>query len=63
MNDIFNDMQVEVGCEKLLLLTAYSSLRDSLKMAVLFPFIDLRKNWKKIKSYSGIWNVEKVLYM
>lgn len=36
MNDIFNDMQVEVGCEKLLLLTAYFSLRDSLKMAVLF---------------------------
>lgn len=36
MNDIFNDMQVEVGCEKLLLLTAYFSLRDSLKTAVLF---------------------------
>ena len=49
MNDIFNDMQVEVGCEKLLLLTAYFSLRDSLKMAVLFSLKNLRKGLKELE--------------
>lgn len=43
MNDIFNDMQVEVGCEKLLLLTAYFSLRDSLKHGCPFLFEELTK--------------------
>ena len=31
-------------------------------MAVLFYFERSWKNLKKIKSYTGIWNVEKVLY-
>lgn len=38
--------------------------RDSLKTAVLFHFKErsFSESMKKIKSYTGIWNVEKVLY-
>ena len=48
--------------QEVLLLTAFS-IKDSLKMAVLFHYNE--RSWnelKKIKSYTGIWNVEKVLY-
>ena len=43
------------------LLSAFS-IKDSLKMAVLFHYNERSWTMKKIKSYTGIWNVEKVLY-
>lgn len=40
----------------------FSVLKEQLKLVVLFLILERSETMKKIKSYTSIWSVEKVIY-